>query len=469
MNESLSRQLGHFASGLNYSSLPPEVIDKVKACLLHALVVGMAGSTTSDGKKVIAFMKEEEGYDRGATIIVDGSRATRMGAAFANSKLMRIIHGWDSYRMLTHPGLTIIPAALATAELESSSGKDFLTAMVAGYEMAARLARGFIPSVQAHGFRSSAVFGVFGAAIATGKLLGLNENQMTSALALAASSASGLLEGARLRTQDWQFQEPIAARNGILAALLAREGTSGAESALEGETGFYYAFTGSNKGQLSFVFSGPDKIDLSKVTEKLGQHYELLDLNFILYRTSGYNSPVIILMSALKKSHDIQPEQVKEIKLEMNWLEVLYPSPLFPTPPQPGIGTKEYFAAYACVQGDYPVYGTSQETFNALEKTSPQQAMLLLELMKKITIVGVKERSYFSPKINVIMKDGRNYEGELTGRELKWGLEEELKSIKALVPWLPVPEEQFDELVATVKEAERLDKIDRLLKLTQPG
>ena len=88
--------------------------------------------------------------------------------------------------------------------------------------------------------------------------------------------------------------------------------------------------------------------------------------------------------------------------------------------------------------------------------------------MKKITITGVKERSYFTPKISVLMNDGKNYEGELTGKELKWGLEEEIKSIKALVPWLPVPEEQFDELVATVKEAEGLDKIDRLLKLTQP-
>jgi hypothetical protein len=249
---------------------------------------------------------------------------------------------------------------------------------------------------------------------------------------------------------------------------LARQGISGAESSLEGEAGFYYGFTGNNKGQLSFVFSGPDKIDLSMVTEKLGQQYEMLDLNFILYRTSGYNSPVIILMSALKKSHDIQPEQVKEIKLEMNWLEVLYPSPLFPAPPQPAIGTKEYFAAYACVRGDYPVYSTAQETFDALQKTSPQQAMLVLELMSNMTITGVKERSYFAPKISVLMKDGNNYEGELTGRELKWGLEEEIRSIRTLVPWLPVPEEKFDELVITVREAERLDKIDRLLKLTQP-
>ena len=470
MSEFLSRQLGRFVSGLNYSGLPPKVIDKAKACLLHALAVGMVGSTTPGGKAAIKLMKEEESCSRGATILVNGSKATRMGAAFANSQLMRIPQQWDSYRMLIHPGLTVIPASLATAELESSSGKDLLVAMVAGYEVATRLASDFIPSVQAHGFRSSAVFGVFGAAVATGKLLGLNENQMVSAIALAACFASGLLEGARVRTQEMEFQEPVATRNGILAALLAREGVNGAESALEGEAGFYYAFTGSSKGKLSFVFSGPDKIDPSKVTEGLGRRYEMLALDFKMYPTSGYNIPVINLMSSLKKAHKIQPEKVKGITLEMNWLEVLYPTPLFPmpSPPQPAVGSKEYFAAYTCVQGDYPLYGAPRETFYALERTSPRQARVILELMKRITIVGVKERSYFAPKINVLMKDGRDYHGELTGKELNWGLEEEIRTISPLVPWLPVPERQFDELITAVKEAESLDRIDRLLKLTQP-
>lgn len=470
MSEPLSRHLGHFCSRLSYSDLPLEVVDKAKACLLHALAVGMVGSTTPGGKAAIKLMKEEESFERGATILVDGSKVTRMGAAFANSQLMRIPQQWDSYHMLTHPGLTVIPAALATAELESSSGKDFLVAMVAGYETVTRLAGDFIPSVQAHGFRASAVFGIFGAAVTTGKLFGLNESQMMSALALAACFASGLLEGARVRTQEWEFQEAVAARNGILAAILAREGVSGAETALEGEAGFYYAFTGSSKEERSSVFSGPAKMDLSKVVEGLGQHYEMLDLDFKMYPTAGYNIPVINLMSSLKKTYNVQPEQVKEITLEMNWMEVLYPSPLFPTPPPPqsAIGNKEYFAAYTCVQGDYPLYGTPRETFNALEKTAPRQSALILELMKKITIVGVKERRYFAPKITVLMKDGKNYQMELTGKELKWGLEEEIKKIKALLPWLPVHEGQFNELIATVREAEGLERIDRLLKLTQP-
>ncbi|MDP2953622.1 MAG: MmgE/PrpD family protein [Chloroflexota bacterium] len=470
MDESLSRRLGRFAGGLTYSDLPPAVIDKAKACLLHALAAGLAGSTTPGGQAAIKLAKEEEGREGGATILVDGSRATRMGAAFANSQLMRIPEQWDTYRMLTHPGLTIVPAALATAEVESSSGKDLLVAMVAGYETLVRLAGDFIPSTQARGFRSSAAYGVFGAATATGRLLGLGEDQMVAALALAATFAAGTLEGQRMRTGEMAYHEPSAARNGILAALLARKGTTGAETALEGEAGFYFAFTGSNKGELPYVFTGPNRTDLSRIVEGLGQRYEMLNICFKIYPTAGFNIPIVALMAFLKKAHDIRPEQVERIALEMNWLETLMPSPVFPAPAlsEPTIGSKQYFAAYTCVEGDYPLYGTPRATFRALEEGYPEKAAQILEVMRKITIVGVKERTFFAPKMDVAMKDGKSYRGELTGEELKWGLEEEIRRIRGLAPWLPIPEEQFDELITTVREVERLDTVDRLLQLTQP-
>ena len=161
MGESLSRSLARFASSLEFDALPAEVVDKIKASLLHALVIGIVGAGTEHGKAAIALAKQEESKDDGATILADGARATRVGAAYANSALMHATNQSDSYRMLIHPGPCVIPAALAAAELGGRSGKELLTALVAGYEVETRIAWDFIPTTQARGFRSSPVYGTW--------------------------------------------------------------------------------------------------------------------------------------------------------------------------------------------------------------------------------------------------------------------------------------------------------------------
>ena len=115
MPDSLTRTFARYICPLNYDDLPPAVVDKIKASLLHALIISIVGANTSHGKAAIALTKEEESKADGATILVDGAKVTRSGAAFANSKLMHATNQTDSYRMLMHPGPCVIPAALAAA------------------------------------------------------------------------------------------------------------------------------------------------------------------------------------------------------------------------------------------------------------------------------------------------------------------------------------------------------------------
>jgi 2-methylcitrate dehydratase PrpD len=232
--------------------------------------------------------------------------------------------------MLTHPGPVVIPAALATAELEGKTGKEFITAVVAGYEVHNRIAKNFIPSTQARGFQSASVYGIFGATVTTGKLLGLDEEKMINAIALAIAAASGNLEGMRTGGGEFRIHEPNATRNGILAALLAQDNDRCSDIVLEGDAGFYHSFTGNNKGKLSYVYTGPKKITLSSVVDKLGEKYEMLDVTFKPYPTPGYNNPIIELMANMKKRYTINANLVKEITVETNWLEISYPSPAFP-------------------------------------------------------------------------------------------------------------------------------------------
>src|SRR5207244_5202120 len=114
---------------------------------------------------------------------------------------------------------------------------------------------------------------------------------------LAASFAGSLIEGQRTGARDADFAEAQAARSGMWAASLAAQGFQGAPTALEGEGGFYHAFTGSHTGDLAYTFTGPPKADLGEIVADLGRRWEVLDVKFKIYPTPGFNQPVVWLAS----------------------------------------------------------------------------------------------------------------------------------------------------------------------------
>ena len=123
---------------------------------------------------------------------------------------------------------------------------------------------------------------------------------MVTSLALAATFTGGTTEGARAGGNEMMFHEPNATRNGVMAALLARENVRGSETALELDAGFYNAFTGNNQGRLSYVFSGPPETSVATVAEDLGQRWEIMHVTPKIYQTAGYNCPVIELMTQIR-------------------------------------------------------------------------------------------------------------------------------------------------------------------------
>ena len=122
----------------------------------------------------MAFVADEEaGVRNGGTIMVSGAKVTRGGAAFANAEMMLHRRKWDTFRMLTHPGTAIIPAALVATENAQAPGRTFITGLAAGYEVMERMAADCIPTVMARGFHAGPVFSIFGAAIAAAKIMRL--------------------------------------------------------------------------------------------------------------------------------------------------------------------------------------------------------------------------------------------------------------------------------------------------------
>src|SRR5260370_509762 len=195
---SLSREFAAFVAGLRYDDLPPEVVDRAKGVTLQALSSALGGHAMPASRQALALMQEEEAGGGGAaSVLCNGSKLTKGGAAFVNAEMIFAGGKWDTFRMLTHPGIAILPAALVAAETTAASGKDFLVAVAAGYEVMERMAAEFIPTVMSRGFHAGPVFGIFGATVAAAKLQRLDENQMHSAIAQCVNLAAGNLEGAR--------------------------------------------------------------------------------------------------------------------------------------------------------------------------------------------------------------------------------------------------------------------------------
>src|SRR5512134_1397581 len=380
---SLSRQLAQWVVNLRFEDLPPAVVDRAKGVTLHGLGSVLLGSQSAAGRQAVKFIAEEEaGVRKGATIMVDGTRVTKGGAAYANSEMAMAGGKLDSFRMLTHPGASIIPAAFVAAETAGASGRDFLTGLAAGYEVMERLAADFIPTVMARGFHAGVVFGIFGPAVAAAKMLRFSEDQLNSTIALCASLASGNLEGAR--SGGRALREGAAVRNAMLAVALAGRGHAGGETVLEGDAGFYHAYAGSNDGRLTYSFVGDTQTSLDTITRDLGTSWLFLETLYRIYSTAGYNIAHVDVTARLCEEHGIRPEDVERVEAVVNWLETQYPSPAFPSRREDGaasVGSTAYFTAYGVVQRGFPLLR------GASDQAGADDPPAVLDLMKRVTII----------------------------------------------------------------------------------
>jgi 2-methylcitrate dehydratase PrpD len=459
---SLSRQLAQWVAGLRYEDLPPDVVDRAKGVTLQGLASVLLGSLTPGGRQAIKLINEEEaGVKHGATIMVDGARVTRGGAAFANAEMAMAGGKWDTFRMLTHPGTSIIPGAFVAAEAAGASGRDFLTGLAAGYEVMERMAADFIPTVMARGFHAGVVFGIFGPAVAAAKIMSFTEDQVNSTIALCASLAAGNLEGAR--SGGRALREGGAVRNAMLAVALARQGHAGGETVLEGDAGFYHAYAGNNQGRLTHSFVGDTHTSLDKITAGLGKHWMFLETLYRIYSTAGYNIAHIDVTAKLCEEHDIAYEDVERVEAVVNWLETQYPSPAFPSRREDldsRPGSTAYYAAYGVVKRGFPLLKAHVDPAGA---DDPPE---VLDLMKRVTLIPSHAMTLFGPRITIFTRDGKSYTKQSTGREFIWNFAEETRRIREVIPGLPIPATQFEEIIAICRDLDRQDRADRLVQLT---
>lgn len=462
---SLSREFGAFVAGLRYEDLPPTVIDRAKGVTLEALSSALVAHDMPASRQALALMQEEDAGGGGAaTVLCSGAKLTKAGAAFVNAETIFAGGKWDTFRMLTHPGTAILPAALAAAEVAGSSGREFLTAVAAAYEVMERMAAEFIPTVMSRGFHAGPVFGIFGAAVAAAKLGKLDAGQVHGAIAQCVNLASGNLEG--IRSGGRSLREGGAVRNALLAVALARHGTPGGETTLEGEAGFYHSYAGSHTGELRYNFTGDNRADLGKITANLGKDWIFLETLYRIYSTAGYNIAHVEVTAALCREHRIRYADIDRIEAVVNWFETEYPSPLFPVrgidiPPK--VGSTQYFTAYGAATGGYPMLRGDRP--GPGESDPPE----VLDLMHRVTIIPTVRRTLFGPRITVFLKDGRSVTKEGTGREFIFDFDELVRRLAPIETGLKISPAQYAELTDTCRNLDTVaGAANKLIGLTIP-
>lgn len=264
--KAIAEQLAEFIAATDFEALPAEVMAMARHCFLDWLGSAIAGGGAKPIQALVVVAHGLGGSPE-ATVIPDGSQSSSYLAALVNAAASHVVEMDDLHKAsVLHPGAAVIPAVLAMAERQGSSGADLIAAAVLGYEVAIRAGEA-VGQSHYQFWHSTGTCGTFGAAAAAGKLLGLTTEQLAWALGTAGTQAAGLWEFLAEGAMSKQLHPARAAANGVMAALLAEQGFTGARRIFEGEKGFCRATSRS--------------FDLAKLTDGLGQaEYRIMGNSF---------------------------------------------------------------------------------------------------------------------------------------------------------------------------------------------
>ena len=271
--------------------------------VLDTVGVTLAGAIEPASRIVHATIAKAEA---GCVVVGTGARASAPDVALANGTAAHALDFDDMcFVSLAHPSAPLVPAVLAVAELSAKSGRDVLAAYVVGFEIEARLGRLMNPRHYQRGWHCTSTLGAIGAAAAASRLLGLDPSAAAHALAIAASQASGLKENFGSMVKP--LHAGLAARHGVVAALLARGGMTASAQALDGPQGFLHAMDS-------------ERPDLAPAMDDLGTRWEILDtgITMKLYPSCAATHPALDALLDLRASEGLTPAAVESIEIDVD-------------------------------------------------------------------------------------------------------------------------------------------------------
>ncbi len=237
---SVLQDLAHFVANLTYDQLSSSSIEKAKNCFFDTYGVIIMGSSDPTSINLQNLFHETRANQNGATVIGTDKIVDMAGAAFLNAYASHVDDYDDScYAGMTHPSAVIVPCLCALSNYAKASGKDMITAFMAGWEVAGRIGLS-LPKLLVDGWQCASLFGSIGAVAAAANLLKLNAEQSMHAISLLLCQVGGIRQSNG--TKGKPFTLGKASENAVTAALCAKSGHQGSLEMLEGKQGFFSVF-----------------------------------------------------------------------------------------------------------------------------------------------------------------------------------------------------------------------------------
>ena len=453
----IARELARYILKTHFSYLPADVIEHTKMCILD--LIGAALPGVKD--RMVQILREVVGQAGGeCTILGERTKTSCLDAALINGTIAYVLKLDQSSPRgsMVHPQPQMIPAAIAVAEKEGLGGRDLITSVFLGFEIAGRVALAVSPSHEGErGFHGTGTCGTFGAATAAGKLLQLNEDQMVNALAIAGTQAAGFT--ASFETFARSLHAGKAAYNGILAARLAQKGFTGAENIFEARDGFCRATT--------------NRYDLAPLTEGLGQSYLIRDQRFVRFVTCGAMHAAIDAVIDLTKKHSLRPEVIEVIEARTFPVTVdMCDRAAEPTTFAQAQFSLPFALAIAAIDGDVSIGQLTEQ------RLKDPQVLALAKRVRGVVdpefaALGINGSGdmFQSAKVFIRTKYGREYNQQVNvhkgSPQNPFTKEELLGKFRSLAS-MTLPKSRVEEIIEVIEELEKLDSIREFTALMRP-
>jgi 2-methylcitrate dehydratase PrpD len=304
--ENLSKYVAEWAVSTRLEDIPAPVLEATTTYIVDHFGVVLAGTQKTSSQIMFETCQAWAPQDPGCTIVGRKERNSPPFAALVNGTTGHALELDDDHREGTqHPGVAVIPAAFAVAEALGKSGEEFLLAALLGYEIMIRVGEAHLGKSYLRGFHPTGTCGTIGAAVAGGKLRGLNVQQMTSAIGLAASQSAGLLTFRSNGAWNKRMHAGQAAMSGVICSDLAKRDFRGPSESLLSAEGWLQAF----------AYNG--EFDVEFVAGKLGSKWDLVDNSIKVHACCRFAGPIVDATLETVLRENILPDQVEEVTVAM--------------------------------------------------------------------------------------------------------------------------------------------------------
>ncbi len=299
-----TRELASFLSTLRFEDLPEEVVGRTKELFLDWLGCALAGKEASPVRVLERFLEKMGPAGGPSEVLVSRRSTSPLFAALLNGAASHVVEQDDLHNgSVFHPATVVFPAALAAAQEVGASGKDFLTASVAGYETGVRVGR-FLGRSHYEVFHTTGTAGTLAAAAAVAHVLGADEEKMLHALGSSGTQAAGLWEFLRDAADSKQLHTAKAAADGLMSAYLARDGFTGATRILEGEQGMAAGMSSN--------------ADPGKLVEGLGDKWGVLETSFKFHASCRHTHPAADALLKGMRENGLGADQIARVRARVH-------------------------------------------------------------------------------------------------------------------------------------------------------